>query len=207
MASSSENELPSFYKEKHIKYWLRCLKTYLPTGYTPNDSNRMTLASFVLSALDLLGVLQERTTESERDDYIDWIYHCQLPDGGFRGFTGTDLGRLRTAENEHWDPANLAATYFALAGLLILGDGLERVKRSECLNWLARLQYPDGSIGEVLGENGTVEGGGDPRFCFMGLLVRWLLSDEGDKKTGEGPDIDVDRLAGFIESARVSTNV
>src|SRR5271154_1353753 len=108
-----------FHKERHVKYWLRCLKTFLPSAYISNDANRMTLAFFILSALDLLGELHEKITENERKEFIEWIYLCQHPDGGFRAFTGTNYGdSMRTVENEHWDPANIAGTYFALASLL-----------------------------------------------------------------------------------------
>ena len=40
---------------RHIKYWRRNLKTLLPHFYTSNDSNRMLLALFTVSALDILG--------------------------------------------------------------------------------------------------------------------------------------------------------
>src|SRR5262245_11452053 len=112
-------ELSAFRKDRHIRYFLRCLKTVLPTEYMSNDSNRMTLAFFTIAGLDLLGILDTNTTPAERKGYIDWIYHCQVPSGGFRGFTGTDFGaEKRTFDNECWDPANLPATYFALATLL-----------------------------------------------------------------------------------------
>ncbi|KAA6416322.1 MAG: hypothetical protein FRX48_01042 [Lasallia pustulata] len=135
-----------FNKERHIKYWLRCLKSFLPTAYTSSDSNRVSLAYFTLSALDLLGALHSHTTAPERAQYVDWLYRCQHPGGGFRGFTGTDMGALTDARNECWDAANLPATFFALAGLLVLGDGLERVERRMCLEWST--QTYDGGIGE-----------------------------------------------------------
>ena len=193
-----------FNKERHIKYWLRCLKSYLPTAYTSNDSNRMTLAYFTVSALDLLGVLHEKSTASERAAFIDWIYLCQHPDGGFRGFTGTNFGdAMRNEENRHWDPANLAGTYFALAALAVLGDDWERVKRKECLEWLRRLQCGDGSFGEVLGEGGKIEGGQDVRYCFLAALVRWILRDGRQGSDTDVPDIDVEALASFVTASKV----
>lgn len=53
---------PGFNTERHVKYYLRCLKTFLPTAYISNDSNRMLLAYLTLSGLDVLGVLQSKTT-------------------------------------------------------------------------------------------------------------------------------------------------
>ena len=194
-------EHSDFARDRHVKYWLRCLKTFLPHLYTSNDSNRMTLALFTLSALDLLGVLHENTNPSERSHYIDWIYRCQHPSGGFRSFTGTNFGdENRDVKNEHWDPANLAGTFFALAGLAILGDSMERVKRKECLEWLAKLQLEDGSFGEGLGKNGKIEGDPDIRYCFLAAVTRWMLKDR--MLLDEVKDIDVDKLASFVMASK-----
>ncbi|KAI4102307.1 MAG: hypothetical protein LQ339_004662 [Xanthoria mediterranea] len=188
----------NFNKSTHIRYFLRCLKTHLPTAYTSNDSQRMTLAFFVLCGLDLLGALEANTTEDEREAYVAWIYTCQHPDGGFRGFTGADLGEERTQDNEHWDPANIAATYFALASLVILGDDLSWVKRSQCLRWLKRLQLSDGTFGEALGGEGDAHSGRDMRFCYCAAAIRWILASG----TTEEEDIDVDGLVRFIEASQ-----
>lgn len=201
----SYNSIPdqsTFSKDRHIRYWLRCLKTYLPNAYTSNDSNRMTLAFFILSALDLLGVLYDHTTSSERSEYIDWIYLCQHPDGGFRGFPGTNFGDgMRNSENAHWDPANVAGTFFALAGLAVLGDSMERVKRKECLEWLTRLQWSDGSFGEVLGKDGKIEGKRDLRQCYLAAVTRWILRDH--QKLHHVVDIDIDKLVSFVMASTV----
>ncbi|KAL4900584.1 hypothetical protein BDW74DRAFT_161733, partial [Aspergillus multicolor] len=192
-----------FTKDRHITYFLRCLKTFLPGLYTSNDSNRMLLAFFTVSGLDLLGALQSKTTSEERRGYIDWIYHCQVPSGGFRGFTGTDFGaKKRTRTNEAWDPANVPSTFFALVILLILGDDLSRVKRTECLKWLPKMQRPNGSFGEVLGPGDQVEGGGDLRFCCFAAGTRYIL--RGRRGTGlDGiEDINVKKLVAFIESCQ-----
>ncbi|KAI5270795.1 hypothetical protein KEM52_005168, partial [Ascosphaera acerosa] len=127
-------------KERQARYFLRCLKTVLPTAYTSTDSSRMTLAFFVLASLDLLGALdppppsssssptpRPTISESDRCAYIDWIYACQLPTtGGFRGSPTTRFSHAAplTPANAAWDPANVAATFFALASLLLLRDDL-----------------------------------------------------------------------------------
>lgn len=205
----SSSPIPKFNKAKHIKYWLRCLKTHLPTQYTSNDSQRTTLAFFILSALDLLGVLHEHTTSAERTAYINWIYKCQHPQGGFRGFTGTNFGEdKRDERNGGWDPANVAATYFSLAALTVLGDGLERVKRKECWEWLKGLQLADGSFGEARGEGVCVEGERDVRFCYCAAAVRWILRRVrgiSEKEEGLG-DIDVEGLVRFVTSSQVWDN-
>lgn len=196
----------SFNTERHVKYYLRCLKTFLPTAYTSNDSNRMLLAYLTLSGLDVLGVLQTKTTPEERQGYIEWLYHCQVPSGGFRGFSGTDFGdEKRIADNEAWDPANVPATFFALVNLLILGDDLSRVKRRECLQWLPKLQRENGSFGEVLGPNGSIEGNSDLRYCCCAAGTRYILRGKRGKGAEDIPDIGVSRLVSFIENCQVSS--
>ena len=188
----------SLSKEKHVRYWFRCLKTHLPSPYTSNEAQRMSLAFFILSALDLLGALHTRTTAAERAEYADWILHCQHPDGGFRGFTGTMTG---DESGNEWDVANLAATYFACAALAVLGKGLERVRRRECLEWVRRLQRANGSFGEGIGKGGVVEGAEDMRFCYLAAVTRWFLRRGPDMDEVE--DIDVEGLAKWIEASVV----
>ncbi|PLB46963.1 putative geranylgeranyl transferase beta subunit [Aspergillus steynii IBT 23096] len=190
----------AFNRERHLKYFLRCLKTFLPSLYTSNDSNRILLAFFTIAGLDILGELQNKTTPEERKGYIQWIYHCQVPSGGFRGFTGTDFGlERRNPANESWDPANVPSTFFALLILVILGDDLSRVKRTECLQWLPKMQRENGSFGEVLGPNGEIEGGGDLRFCCFAAGTRYILRG---KRGSDVEDLDVDKLVEFIEACQ-----
>ncbi|PGH14841.1 hypothetical protein AJ80_05767 [Polytolypa hystricis UAMH7299] len=190
-------------KDRQVKYFLRCLKTFLPQPYTANDSSRMTLGFFIIAGLDLLDVLDTKLSPAERQGYIDWIYHCQVPSGGFRGFTGTHFGNeRRTDENECWDPANVPATFFALAILLILGDDLSRVERKGSLNWLRSVQRQDGSFGEVLGTEGKVEGGRDLRFCCCAAGVRYILRGKDTEYLKDIQDIDVDGLVSYIDSCQ-----
>lgn len=207
--SASSTALPSTKDieldvQKQRKYFLRCLKTLLPTGYTSNDSNRMSLAFFIVAGLDLLDGLSTSTSEQERSHYIDWIYRNEHPGGGFRAFPGTDLGSLTTAENESWDPANLPATYFALASLIILGDDLQRLDRKNCLQWLPKLQRSDGSFGETW-LNGEIHGGYDSRFGYCAAGVRYFLRGRTEGEVAGCRDMDVDKLVQCIRLAEVGT--
>ncbi|QSS62259.1 geranylgeranyl transferase type I beta subunit [Histoplasma capsulatum] len=198
MADSS-----SLRKDRQIKYFLRCLKTFLPHQYTSNDSSRMTLAFFTVAGLDLLDALDDNISPAERNGYIDWIYHCQVPSGGFRGFPGTIFGdSKRTSENECWDPANVPATFFALMALIVLGDDLTRVRRRECLLWLAGMQRADGSFGEVLGSEGRIEGSNDLRFCCCAAGVRYILRGRDASYLRDVGDIDIGRLISHIEECQ-----
>lgn len=164
----------------------------------------MSLAFFILSALDLLGTLVPNTTDIQRAEYVDWIYRNQHPQGGFRAFPGADLGEFTTPENACWDPANLPATYFALNSLLILGDDLSRLKRRECLAWLAALQRPEGSFGETI-VNGKINGGTDSRFGYCATAVRYTLRGTMEGEVDGCKDIDVDKLVQCIRVAEVGT--
>ena len=204
-ASLESPELqPSLNTPLHLRYWLRCLKTFLPTAYTEQDGSRIPLAFFILSALDLLCGLKSHTTPEERASYADYIYKCQHPEGGFRAFVGTNFGdHRRNEENARWDPANIAGTYFALASLAILGDDFSRIQRQKTLDWVRRLQHQDGSFGEVAAGFGQVDGGQDTRFCFLAALVCSLLGNGTPREAIEAT-VDAEALAEFILASTVS---
>lgn len=195
--SIAATDVPVFHKEKHISYWLRCLRTPLPTAYTSNASNRLTLAFFSVSALDLLGVLFARTSPIERAEYIDWIYSCQhSPTGAFCGFPGGE---------RYGEKASLPATYFALSSLCVLGDDLGRVRRMDCLRWLNNMQRKSGSFGETLQDDGTIHGGTDTRFGYCAMCIRWILRGDVAGPTGGIDDIDVENLVRCIRRSEVGT--
>ncbi|CAI6341582.1 unnamed protein product [Periconia digitata] len=185
----------------HIRYWRRNLKTFLPHHYTGNDANRMILGLFILSALDILGDLPSALSAEERQGYIDWVYLCQLPEGGFRPAPATHLGDARNDDNGIWDPAHVPGTFFALSTLAILGDDLERVKRREILIWLNTVQKPEGGFGETLGEGDRIEGGDDSRFGYMATAIRWILRGTREGPLDGVPDIRVDHLVQCIRDA------
>jgi geranylgeranyl transferase type-1 subunit beta len=193
--------------QRHIKYWQRCLKSLLPTQYTSNDSSRMTLGFFILSALDLLGAGATTLPSKERADIRDWILRCQHPNGGFCGSPNhrfpdafyVDVGN----GPQQMDPANLPATFFAILSLTFVGN-LEGVKRNECLRWLKRLQREDGSFGELVTQEGKIEGGRDMRYCHVATAVRWLLRGDAPlSETEKVEDINVEALMDHLRSGQV----
>ncbi|CAL3964288.1 hypothetical protein PZA11_001683 [Diplocarpon coronariae] len=194
---------PTLQKEKHIKYWQRCLKSLLPTAYTSTDSSRMTLGFFILSALDLLDAGADTLPEKQRKEIRDWILKCQHPNGGFCGSPNHrfpdacyfDVGEGRRV----MDPANLPATFFALLSLSFVG-GLQHVRKQDALRWLKSLQRQDGSFGELLTQEGVVEGGKDMRYCQTAMAVRWVL--QGDEEAGGVHDIDVEGLVAHIRAGQ-----
>ncbi|KAG0650703.1 Geranylgeranyl transferase type I subunit beta [Hyphodiscus hymeniophilus] len=190
-------------KERHIKYWLRCLRTVLPTAYTSTDSSRMTLGFFILTALDLLGA--DAPSAEERKDIQTWILKCQHPNGGFCGSPNhrypdgyyVDVGQGKRL----MDPANLPATYFAILSLSFVA-GFDGLMRGKCLRWLKTLQREDGSFGELVTEDGTIQGGRDMRYCYVATAIRWMLRGGGPSKEEQKEDIDVEKLVDHIRSGQ-----
>lgn len=167
----------------------------------------MYLGFLLFAGLDLLGALDSVLTPDERRGFVDWIYRCQHPDGGFRMWPGTDFGDRKNDHNAKWDPANVPATYFALAALLVLGDDLTRVQRAKTLQWIRKMQRPDGSFGETL-VDGQVEGGMDPRFGYCATGARHILRGRKSRSLRVDGfavgDIDIDGLVQCILQAEVS---
>jgi len=186
-------------RQKHIKYWKRA-SMLMPDAFTPLDSNRMSLGYFMVVALDLLNAL-DVIELAEQESWIEWVYSCQVDTGGFRGSSSMSLGEARNQENRYWEPATVPGTFFALCILLVLGDDLARVKMEKLLSWLAKLQRPDGTIGEFLFQNDKIEGGLDLRICLCGTAVAWMLQDNtgGASK----PVFDVERMKKYIMSCQV----
>ncbi|KAI8950512.1 terpenoid cyclases/Protein prenyltransferase [Xylaria longipes] len=200
---------------RHIRYWQRCFRSMLPHHYTSNDSIRLALGFFILSALDLLTPSSPTPliTAEDRTRLRDWILRLQHPHGGFCGSPHHVLPRAfttrfdpNTKSHVARDPANanIAATGFALLSLGILAEGdgsdaFSRVDRVRTLAWLKRLQREDGSFGEVLTDDGRVAGGRDMRYCYIAAIIRWALGGaEGDRSL----DFDVDALVGHIRRAQ-----
>lgn len=119
---------------------------------------------------------------------------------------GTDFGERSNNDNAKWDPANVPATYFALAALLILDDDLKRVRRKQTLRWLRNMQREDGSFGETL-VDGHIEGGRDPRLGYCATGVRHILRGDKDGPlkidSEEVQDIFVDALVRCVRAAEV----
>ncbi|KAH6675259.1 type-1 proteins geranylgeranyltransferase subunit beta [Plectosphaerella plurivora] len=212
---------PSLDKERHLRYWKRCFRSYLPSQYTSHDSSRMAIAFFIVAAHDLLspsrssGEPQQLTVE-DRINIRTWVLKLQHVSGGFCGSPTHALPphlckRYDAAAGEwhgkHVGNSNVAATYFALLLLSLASDGTKDgdlgafagVDRVATLRWLRTLQREDGSFGELVLDDGTIEGGKDMRLCYLACMIRWSL--RGDVREGDPgwvEDINVEQLVKYI---------
>lgn len=192
-----------FFYEKHVKYLLKSLKP-VTSGHQLDlaEAHRLSSLFFVVSGLDLLGVLDTRLTQSDKDDIIEWIYSYQVNihrtqehsyttgdesdergvgHAGFRATSMIDSGIPL-------DCGIITMTYCALATLVILGDDLERVDKKSIIAGIRHLQLYNGSfIPSILG------GESDMRLVYCAVAVSSLLNDWSG--------LDRDKCAGFIKES------
>lgn len=65
-----------FYKQRHVKFFSRCLDV-LPNAYQTLDTNRMTVLFFAIFGLDILGELEKVIDDQRRREIISWVYSLQ----------------------------------------------------------------------------------------------------------------------------------
>lgn len=176
---------------RHVSFWLRHLRL-LPAQYTSADTQRMTIAFFCLSALDLLGALQSKTSDEDRRSYRDWIYRMQCPGGGFSGSPASGSASTSTSTSRgEGDYGHLAMTYTALANLAILRDDFTRLDRRALRNLLKTCQRSDGSFSSTPGAQEY-----DPRFTYCAFAVCSML--------GDWTSIDVELALRYLDCCQVS---
>ncbi|WKX95939.1 hypothetical protein Q1695_012414 [Nippostrongylus brasiliensis] len=156
--------------QKHVKFLIRHLNVF-PQQYSSLDTHRITLLFFAVSALDLLGELDQLLTDERRQSIIDWIYKLQISGAGkFCGFRGCVGFAPNVAEE--WTSGNLAQTYSALLCLAILGDDFKHVDREAILRTLTVSQKDDGSFWSEGRDSES-----DMRFVFCAVAICHILQD------------------------------
>ena len=177
-AALSTAWLPLASVRGYFRYHLKSL----PFAYRGMDSQRVTMAHFALAALDLLQPepQQPPQSDSERQRLVSWLYAMQVGGGDGGGFRGSPCSAVSSCfasspapPSCSYDHAHLASTYSALISLLVLGDDLSRVRRSECIGLLRRLQRADGCF-----DAGPACDESDLRFVYCAAAVCRLLGQE-----------------------------
>lgn len=215
-----------FAMKRHTKYFQMCLNV-LPSRLQSEDSNKLALIYFCLNALDMLHSVDSVVNKSgdRKPDILQWIYSHYNGDG-FRGSlthllessngtvankdteqsaTENYKNRKNDDNNGSYDPANLAATYFALCILSILKDTQlpQKLDRFSIMNYVKRCQLPNGSFTSILDIYGNPYGEHDLRLCLVAASIRKLLQFDNDTITDDERkenDIDVDKLEEHILS-------
>lgn len=104
--------------------------------------------------------------------------------------------------NPEYDPANLAATFFGLACLGILGDTevWTRLSRDKILAYVASCQREDGSFGSFC-INGEVAADYDMRCCYLATGIRRLARDTTES-TSLTRDINIPAMVQHIKNTQ-----
>ncbi|KAJ8672847.1 hypothetical protein QAD02_004107 [Eretmocerus hayati] len=158
---------PKLMKKKHARYF-RIILQVMPNECP--DAMRNTFAFFAISGLDLLGALDEYSSE-EKQTAINWIYRLQVEGSGPRsGFESSTMIPKDTVTRYHC--GHLAMTYTALASLLILGDNLSGVDRESVIQGVKACQNSDGSFMAMV--TGCES---DMRFVYCACCVSAILDD------------------------------
>lgn len=163
---------------RHAKFFQRTLAV-LPSSCQHLDTQRVTIAFFAISGLDLLDKLE--LVGEVRGEMVEWLYKCLVISdldqsrhwSGFRGATSLKLSSdCDLAPSHAHDHGHIAMTYTALASLLVLGDDLARVDRAAVLSGVRALQLQNGSFRAALegGEN-------DMRFLYCAASICYMLDD------------------------------
>ncbi|KAG8190652.1 hypothetical protein JTE90_002606 [Oedothorax gibbosus] len=182
-----------FFRDKHIKYCIRCLGV-LPERCESIDSTRPVSAFFSVASLDHLNASDK--IENDRQILIDWVYSMQInPDEeasskigyGFRGSTTCMVGD--DPNSDLCDKANIGMTYTALTTLLVLGDDLSKVHKKLIIQSLADLQLPNGSFRPM-----NINCESDMRFVYCAATVCYILQDWSS--------INVEKSIEYIKQSR-----
>jgi geranylgeranyl transferase type-1 subunit beta len=132
--------------DQDVQYFVKHLDM-LPHHYTASDQNRMCLAYFCISALDLIHPENKVNTK-----IIHWVYSMQIhptstypaDEGycGFRGgsFLGSPFNPKSSSPVNEYDCSHLTMTYTALCILIVLRDDLSKVDSKSIIKSLRKLQ-------------------------------------------------------------------
>ncbi|KAL8463135.1 hypothetical protein ACS0TY_033967 [Phlomoides rotata] len=173
----SDSESSVFDRDRHINYLLMMYQM-LPSPYQDQEINRLTLAYFVISGLDVLSALDR----IDKDAVINWVLSLQahpkngtiLENGEFYGFHGSRSSQFQSNDNAAATPngSHLASTYCALAILKTVGYDLSLVDAKLLLNSMKNLQQPDGCFIPI-----HIGGEKDLRFVFCAAAICSMLKD------------------------------
>ncbi|PRQ59103.1 putative protein geranylgeranyltransferase type I [Rosa chinensis] len=172
-------ESEPFEREKHVTF-LEMMYRLLPHQYQTQEINRLTLAYFVVSGLDLLRALHR----IDKDAVADWVLSLQarpsdsdqVNNGQFYGFYGSRSSQFSPQDDNNGASSsgisNLASTYCALAILKIIGYDLSSIDSELLLKSMRNLQQPDGSFMPIHTGAET-----DLRFVYCAAAICHMLGN------------------------------
>ncbi|XP_009619178.1 geranylgeranyl transferase type-1 subunit beta isoform X1 [Nicotiana tomentosiformis] len=175
---SDPDSIPMFFdRNRHICY-LEMMLELIPSPYQSQEINRLTLAYFAISGLDILRALDR----VDKEGVINWVLSLQahprdeaeLSNGQFYGFHGSRSSQFQSNENGDAIPngSHLASTYCALSILKILGYDFSLLDSTSILKSMKNLQQPDGSFMPIHSGAET-----DLRFVYCAAAISSMLEN------------------------------
>ncbi|XP_042492542.1 geranylgeranyl transferase type-1 subunit beta [Macadamia integrifolia] len=150
----------------------------LPSDYEGQEINRLTLAYFAISGLDILGALDQ----VDKEEVASWVLSFQshprsrddLDNGQFNGFNGSRTSQFQPDGSQALDHngSHLASTYCALAILKIVGYNLSRMDSESMLISMKNLQQPNGSFMPI-----HIGAETDLRFVYCAAAICFMLKN------------------------------
>ncbi|XXG66252.1 hypothetical protein AAC387_Pa05g3774 [Persea americana] len=174
---SSSSSSSSFDRDRHGRF-LEMMLDALPSEYQEQEINRLTLAYFAISGLQILDALDQ----VDRERIANWVLSFQarprnksdLYNGVFYGFHGSRSSQfpLEDVGVSSQIGGHLASTYCALAILKIVGYDLSSMDSEPILISMKNLQQFDGSFMPV--HTGAEK---DLRFVFCAAAICFMLNN------------------------------
>ncbi|KAK0185654.1 terpenoid cyclases/protein prenyltransferase alpha-alpha toroid [Armillaria mellea] len=145
-----DSPLPPCGRLGHVGHVKRCLAG-LPGSQVELDASTMAVVFYCIGTLDLLGMLQEKTSETDRQSWRDWVWEQQThrPNGsGFRPSTYMTPQRPPNVQEDctNYDGPHVIMSYTALLSLAILRDDFTQLDRPGLIKFLKSCQRDDGSL-------------------------------------------------------------
>ncbi|TRM62135.1 terpenoid cyclases/protein prenyltransferase alpha-alpha toroid [Schizophyllum amplum] len=173
----------------HAAHANRCL-TALPASQVELDPSKLAIAYYCLGTLDLLGLLQTKTSERDRDAWRGWLWEQQTHGAHGTGFRPSHFMTV-ALKDEYTDASapHIIMTYTALLGLAILRDDFKRLDREGLRRFVRACQLPDGSFGTT-----PTRTDADLRTTYCAFAICSMLDDWSA--------VDVPAATGYIARCR-----
>ncbi|KZV92530.1 terpenoid cyclases/Protein prenyltransferase [Exidia glandulosa HHB12029] len=184
-------ELPKFQRNGHSGHCIRCI-TGLGPAQVDYDTSRMAVGFYCIASLDVLGVVEQRLMEHERESIPQWIWRQHIRGAygaGFRGSTSMtaeawlNLDNAASSRLATYNQPDLIMTYTALLLLSIFRDPFTHLDRSGLVKFIGSCQQADGSFTVHPGE-----GDADLRTSYCAFAIASMLEDWSSINLEHGVD-------------------
>ncbi|KAK4482562.1 hypothetical protein RD792_009722 [Penstemon davidsonii] len=171
----SDPDSIAFDRDRHIRY-LEMMYDLIPSPYEGQEINRLTLAYFVISGLDILQALDRVSNTSllfsQNNFNIMFTWKYLFTAGEFYGFHGSRSSQFRSNDNGTDIPngSHMAATYCALTILKTVGFDFSLFDSELLLKSMKNLQQPNGCFMPIHTGAET-----DLRFVFCAAAICSML--------------------------------